>query len=214
MDTVSVLCRCPRRVTLPRQGRRDARIFRDFAAGMRLEPMSCGRGGSPGCVTSGRRWHHRIPDSLANVHRDAATKFTMPTRERGRCRALQRSAFGPEKPHGHSCACGRSALEPARARLLRHARRADRGAQGSAKQVRRSDHRVTGVVTRSWGMPLVPFQFYNVDDGSGEITVLSRSSRVLSAGARVQVKGRLSEIASFGTRSVGLHIEERDRSVR
>ena len=74
--------------------------------------------------------------------------------------------------------------------------------------------RVTGVVTRSWGMPLVPFQFYNVDDGSGEIIVLSRSGRVLSAGARVQVKGRLSEIASFGTRSVGLHIEERDRSVR
>ena len=29
-----------------------------------------------------------------------------------------------------------------------------------------------GVVTSSWGMPLVPFQFYNVDDGTGEITVL------------------------------------------
>ena len=31
---------------------------------------------------------------------------------------------------------------------------------------------VNGVVTSSWGIPLVPFQLYNVDDGSGEITVL------------------------------------------
>jgi hypothetical protein len=72
--------------------------------------------------------------------------------------------------------------------------------------------RVTGVVTSSWGLPLVPFQFYNVDDGSGEITVLSRSGRfVPSKGARIQVKGRLNQIGSFGSRTVGLHIEERDR---
>ncbi len=73
---------------------------------------------------------------------------------------------------------------------------------------------VTGTVTSSWGIPLLPYQFYNVDDGSGEITVLSRSGRVPSKGTRVQVKGRLSEIASFGTRSVGLHIDERDRKIK
>jgi hypothetical protein len=73
---------------------------------------------------------------------------------------------------------------------------------------------VTVVVTSSWGIPLMPFQFYNVDDGSGEITVLSRTGRAPSKGARVQVKGTLNEIGSFGTRSVGLHIEERDRDVR
>ena len=31
---------------------------------------------------------------------------------------------------------------------------------------------VSGVVTDSWGIPLVPFQLYKVDDGTGEITVL------------------------------------------
>ena len=70
---------------------------------------------------------------------------------------------------------------------------------------------VNGVVTSSYGVPLVPFQFYKVDDGSGEITVLSRSGRAPRKGARVRVKGRLSELGSFGGTSVGLHIEERDR---
>ena len=51
-------------------------------------------------------------------------------------------------------------------------------------------------------MPLVPFQLYNVDDGTGEITVLSRTSRSApSKGARVQVKGKVNEVASFGSRS-------------
>src|SRR5688572_30741202 len=31
---------------------------------------------------------------------------------------------------------------------------------------------VTGVVTKSVGVSLVPFQMYNVDDGTGEITVV------------------------------------------
>ena len=34
---------------------------------------------------------------------------------------------------------------------------------------------VTGTVTSSFGVPLVPFQLYNVDDGTGEIAVLSRT---------------------------------------
>jgi hypothetical protein len=73
---------------------------------------------------------------------------------------------------------------------------------------------VTGVVTNSWGIPLSPVQFYNLDDGTGQITVLSRSGRIPSKGARVQVKGRINELAVFGGRSVGLHIEERDRKVK
>ena len=36
---------------------------------------------------------------------------------------------------------------------------------------------VDGVVTSSWGMPLVPYKFYKVDDGTGEVTVLSQSGR-------------------------------------
>jgi DNA/RNA endonuclease YhcR with UshA esterase domain len=74
---------------------------------------------------------------------------------------------------------------------------------------------VTGTVTGSFGVPLVPFQLYNIDDGSGEIAVLARTSRTVPIkGARVQVKGRVGEVASFGSRSVGLHIEEESRKSR
>ena len=73
---------------------------------------------------------------------------------------------------------------------------------------------VNGVVTTSWGIPLVPFQLYKVDDGTGEITVLARSGRAPRKGARVEVRGRLNEIGSFGGQSVGLHIEERDRKTK
>ena len=73
---------------------------------------------------------------------------------------------------------------------------------------------VTGIVTSSWGIPLVPFQLYQVDDGSGEITVLSRSGRSPSKGARVEVKGKINEFAVFGGRSVGLHIQETDRKIK
>lgn len=72
---------------------------------------------------------------------------------------------------------------------------------------------VTGVVTNSWGIPLVPFQLYSVDDGSGEITVLSRSGRSPSKGSRVQVRGKVNEVAVFGGRSVGLHIQEESRKL-
>jgi hypothetical protein len=73
---------------------------------------------------------------------------------------------------------------------------------------------VTGVVTSSWGVPLLPFQVYNIDDGSGEITVVSQSGRVPARGTRVQVRGKVSEFAVFGGRSIGLHLREEDRRVR
>src|SRR5262245_26999133 len=41
---------------------------------------------------------------------------------------------------------------------------------------------VQGVVTNSWGIPLLPLQLYSVDDGSGEITVVSQSGRVPAKG--------------------------------
>ncbi len=73
---------------------------------------------------------------------------------------------------------------------------------------------VTGVVTNSWGIPLVPFQLYSVDDGSGEITVLSQSGRTPAKGTRVEVKGKVNEVAVFGGRSVGLHIREESRKIK
>ena len=74
--------------------------------------------------------------------------------------------------------------------------------------------KVEGVVTRSWGIPLVPYQLYDVDDGSGKITVLSRAGRSPHTGARVQVKGKINELGVFGGRSIGLHLQEGDRKVK
>ena len=73
---------------------------------------------------------------------------------------------------------------------------------------------VNGVVTKSWGLPLVPFEFYNVDDGTGEITVIGHSGRVPSSGTRVNVKGRVQEVAAFGGQSLGLHLDEEKRNIK
>jgi hypothetical protein len=67
---------------------------------------------------------------------------------------------------------------------------------------------VSGVVTSSWGLPLVPFRFYKVDDGTGEVTVLSQGSRMPSKGEHVRVKGRVQDVAVLGGRPLGLHIRE------
>jgi hypothetical protein len=73
---------------------------------------------------------------------------------------------------------------------------------------------VSGVVTSSWGVPLVPFRFYKVDDGTGQVTVLSQSSRMPATGERVRVRGRVQDVAMFGGRAVGLHLREEDLYVR
>jgi hypothetical protein len=77
---------------------------------------------------------------------------------------------------------------------------------------RYQDHTVAveGVVTSSWGVPLVPFKMYKVDDGTGEVTVVSNNGRTPTKGSRVRVKGRVSDVATFGGQSVGLHIEQKD----
>ena len=67
---------------------------------------------------------------------------------------------------------------------------------------------VDGVVTSSWGVPLVPFKLYKVDDGTGEVTVVSQDGRAPTKGARVSVKGRVNEFATFGGQSVGLHLRQ------
>jgi hypothetical protein len=67
---------------------------------------------------------------------------------------------------------------------------------------------VDGVVTSSWGVPLVPFRLYKIDDGSGEVTVVAQNGRAPSKGSRVSVRGRVNEFATFGGQSVGLHLEQ------
>jgi hypothetical protein len=75
---------------------------------------------------------------------------------------------------------------------------------------RYQNHSVTvdGVVTTSWGVPMMPLKLYKVDDGTGEVTIVSQHGRVPAKGARVSVKGRVNEFATFGGQSVGLHLEE------
>jgi hypothetical protein len=73
---------------------------------------------------------------------------------------------------------------------------------------------VSGVVTSSWGVPLVPFRFYKVDDGTGELTVVSGSTRMPARGEHVRVKGKVQDVAVLGGRAVGLHIREQDLYVK
>ena len=68
---------------------------------------------------------------------------------------------------------------------------------------------IEGTVTSSFGGPLIPVQYYRVDDGTGEITVLASSARAVPhRGARVRVRGRVEELAEFGSRSIGLHLQQ------
>jgi hypothetical protein len=73
---------------------------------------------------------------------------------------------------------------------------------------------IDGVVTSSWGLPLLPVRMYKVDDGTGEVTVVSQGNRTPTRGARVRVTGRVSEVATFGGSSLGLHLRETDLDFR
>ncbi len=72
------------------------------------------------------------------------------------------------------------------------------------------DHSVTirGQVTTSWGLPLVGFNVYKVDDGTGEITVVSTDKRSPARGAEVEVRGKVQDVAVLGGRALGLHLRE------
>jgi hypothetical protein len=69
---------------------------------------------------------------------------------------------------------------------------------------------IDGIVTSAWGIPLMPFKLYKVDDGTGEVTVVAQDGRTPTRGARVRVKGKVSEVATFGGQSVGLHLRQTD----
>jgi hypothetical protein len=69
---------------------------------------------------------------------------------------------------------------------------------------------VRGTVTSSWGIPLVPLKVYQVDDGTGEILVVSDDARIPTKGARVKVTGKVGEFVVVGGRSIGLHLRADD----
>jgi hypothetical protein len=67
---------------------------------------------------------------------------------------------------------------------------------------------IDGIVTTAWSVPMVPYSLYKVDDGTGEVTVVSQNSRVPSRGAHVRVRGRVDDLAVLGGQSLGLHLRE------
>jgi hypothetical protein len=60
----------------------------------------------------------------------------------------------------------------------------------------------------------MPYKLYKVDDGTGEVTVVAQDGRTPTRGARVRVKGKVSEVATFGGQSVGLHVRQTDLDFR
>jgi hypothetical protein len=73
---------------------------------------------------------------------------------------------------------------------------------------------IDGIVTTSWGVPLVPFRLYKVDDGTGEVTVVSQGSRIPTRGARVRVRGRVDDVGVIGGQALGLHLREQELYVK
>src|SRR5207253_7920632 len=138
------------------------------------------------------RWHRRIP---SRCFTDSARPFLLLECAMKRLLAIAALLFLP--------ACAASLRNPSIADLRDH-------------PGRYQDHTVSvsGIVTSSWGVPLVPFRFYKVDDGTGEVTVLSQSSRMPAKGEHVRVKGRVQDVAVLGGRPVGLHIREEDLYVK
>ena len=68
---------------------------------------------------------------------------------------------------------------------------------------------VEGVVTTSWGIPMMPFKVYRISDGTAEMLVISDNSRLPGKNARVRVRGEVNEFAVIGGRSFGLHLREK-----
>ena len=63
---------------------------------------------------------------------------------------------------------------------------------------------VEGVVTTSWSVPLVPYRFYKVDDGTGEVTVISQRGAAPSRRVRMCASAArwVTSRTSAGSRSV------------
>ncbi len=74
---------------------------------------------------------------------------------------------------------------------------------------------IDGRVTNSWGVPLLPYKFYRVSDGTGEMTVLSRTgNRIPVQGSHVRVNGVVRDVAVLAGQPIGLHLEEHSLDIK
>jgi hypothetical protein len=162
--------------------------LRNRRPGTLVEEWHCGRGGSPGCANFRQALASPYPGR--KFHDLVATTSLGVTPMNASRFVLAALLAGVTA----ACASGASV------------------GQLKTNPGRYVDRNVTvrGTVTSSWGIPLVPFKMFQVDDGTGEILVVSDDNRVPSKGARVRVTGKVGEFAVFGGRSIGLHLRERD----
>ena len=72
---------------------------------------------------------------------------------------------------------------------------------------------ITGTVEDSYSVPFVGGA-YKVDDGTGEMWVVSKRGSTPRRGARVGAKGRVYNGLTFGGRNFGTVLEESDRRTR
>ncbi len=72
---------------------------------------------------------------------------------------------------------------------------------------------IQGTVEDSYSVPFVGGA-YKVDDGTGEMWVVSKRGSTPRRGARVGAKGRVYNGLTFGGRSFGTVLEESDRRTR
>jgi hypothetical protein len=72
---------------------------------------------------------------------------------------------------------------------------------------------VAGEVTRSFGGSLGKFSqgIYEIDDGSGKLWVYSNGRGVPTKGAKVGVKGRITQSVTFMGNNYGTVLQESDR---
>lgn len=71
---------------------------------------------------------------------------------------------------------------------------------------------IAGRVTNSFGVAMLG-GIYKIDDGTGSIWVVTNKG-VPSKGAEVGLKGRVQEGVSYGGKSYGLGLVEKERKVR
>ena len=146
--------------------------------GTRIDEEDVGRAESTGCVNSGRRWHRRIPSQVNPISRGHSCLWpgTPPLRSGHDIKECHDAQILSRA----TAAAALAILVSGCALTTRHS---------TVQEIKYNPGRyhdrkvaIDGVVTSSWGVPLVPFKLYKVDDGTGEVTVVSQGGRTPTRG--------------------------------
>ena len=179
--------------------------FRRFVPGTPFDIAVRGRVGTTGYVTSGRRWHRRIPSLTPTVrrgHRSSPRQGdeTLATFPVAGSLSWATDWFVSRSPDCSSCSTG------ACAHALRSAQISDLRDNPGRYQHRTVS--VDGTVTTSWGVPLRAVQALQSRRRHRRSHRGVASGRTPTRGAHVRVKGRVDDVAVIGGQAVGLHLRE------